>query len=108
MTFTPEQITLLTSAAMVLLSAIAYLCARKSGYHRGKSEVYREFAETYGALVPAHSLKDKEAKKRASFRQHMRLALIHPDIRDGLRSALAEADEHWASLDRVTEGVSVE
>ncbi len=85
----------LCAAVTVVALAWAWAFGRKASESRAKTEVYREFAETFGALVPVCSIKDKEAKKRESTRHYMRLALVDPLMRDGLRAALVEADEFW-------------
>lgn len=63
--------------------------------HAAKAEVYQEFADTFAAIVPTIQISDKERRKREVKRLYMRLALVDPCVRDGLRDALADADEHW-------------
>jgi hypothetical protein len=78
--FSAEQITLLSGAGLVAIAGVAYLCARKSGYHRGKHDVYREyvyreFAETFGAMTQSAWIRDKTKRKRETKRHWMRLIM---------------------------------
>ena len=65
--------------------------------HMAKAEVYQEFADTFSALVPVLGMKDKERKAREIKQRYMRLALVDPLVRDGLRSALEDADAYWSN-----------
>lgn len=91
--------------ALVCFASIGYLIAlfiwsfQKAESAKAKAEVYQEFADTFSGMLPAYSMKDKERAKLLSRRGYLRLALIDPHVRDGLRAALEEADEHWESLD---------
>ena len=74
--------------------------------HLAKAEVYREFAETFRGIGAAYRISDKQERARESQRHWMRLALIDPHVRDGLRAALAEADEHWGRMQARTEAAA--
>jgi len=76
--------------------AFAWGCYWKARFHRAKAEVYRKFAETFSGMATSGMYrKPEEERKAESRRRHMRLALIDPFVRDGLRAALEDADEHW-------------
>lgn len=92
----------LAAAVLPTLIALAWGCYWKSRFHRAKSEVYQEFADTYNGMLTGHMFSSKKEERRAeSKRHHMRLALCDPLVRDGLADALEAAERDWnrASFD---------
>ena len=71
--------------------------------HMAKAEVYQEFSDTFRNMVPVYRMSDKAQKKAEARRGFMRLALVDPLVRDGLRAALEAADEHWAGTPKEPE-----
>jgi molybdopterin converting factor small subunit len=86
---------LLAVAALYALGTFAYFAARKMSYHKGKAEVYQEFADTFSALGQWSFARDKDRKKAAQKRAWMRLVMCDPTMADALRDALKDGDEHW-------------
>jgi hypothetical protein len=85
---------LLASSPFVLV-AWAWAFGRKATEAQAKAQVYRDFAATFDSMRGVPGIKDKERRSQESRRGYMQLALVDPWIRDGLRSALADADAHW-------------
>lgn len=81
------------------LVALAVWAVSRSIYHKAKSEVYQEFANTFSRMnVEGLFRKPKEQRRAESKRHYMSLALCDARVRDGLADALAEADEHWGRI----------
>lgn len=96
-----QTILLICALAWVAIVAWAAAFWRASNAHRAKAEVYEEFARTFRDLGDVVWMRESDRKKAESAQRFMRMALIDPAIRDGLRSALEKADEYWAKRGEV-------
>jgi hypothetical protein len=92
---TPALWTLAFVATMYALGTLAYFCARRSSYHTGKAEVYRELANTWGGIRDVAWMRDKRRQRAARQAQFLRMALIAPEVCEALEAALVDAREHW-------------
>lgn len=96
------MVTMLTGLAgatafLILMLVWTLLWALAVRAH-AKSEAYMEFAASFRAIVPVCGIRDAQRRRMEARKGYMRLALVDPVIRDGLRDALADADRHWANL----------
>lgn len=92
---TPESY-ILIAAGVYALSTFAYFAARRSSYHRGKAEVYQEFADTFSALRRTVWIRNDRERQEIERKRHlMRLILCDPRFCDVLRDCLVDADAYW-------------
>lgn len=92
---TPALWTLAFVAACYVVGTVAYLCARRADYHRGKAEAFSDVARDWQAISNVARATDKEHQKRERKGALLRMALCQREVCDAMEEALVEARRYW-------------
>jgi hypothetical protein len=85
----------LLAAAALVFSSFAVYAARRSSYHRGKSDAFQQVADDFTGLSRATWFRDRDRQKQERKKAMLRLALCDPRVCEALSEALTEARAHW-------------
>jgi hypothetical protein len=87
-------IALLVVAGLVL-AAGALFAARRSSYHRGKADAFRQVADDFTGLSRATWLRNRDRQRQQRKKAMLNLCLCDPAVCEALAEALTEARAHW-------------
>lgn len=85
---------LLCSIPFVLVAA-CWMAARRSSYHRGKSDAFQKVSDDFRGLTDATWMRDKAKQAAERKRLFLSLALCDPRVCEALAEAVTDAREHW-------------
>jgi hypothetical protein len=87
--------TFLICSVPFVLVAFAWLAARRSSYHQGKSDAFQQVADDFTGLSHATWFRDRARQAAERKKIMLRLCLCDPRVCEALAAALTEAREHW-------------